>query len=103
MENFDDGREVRIDAAQARVTSRPGLAGDVGKRIHAKAVEPRGFNPPDAVLQEILRDDGIFRVHVRQRAENQPSVRLRRRLSGACGSASTSKGSLPMDSLRSMA
>src|SRR5712671_2311989 len=52
----------------------PELSPDVRKRVDAVAIQPRYFRPPDAVLQEILLDCRILRVHVRQNPE-EPAFR----------------------------
>ena len=52
----------------------PELPPDIGKRVDAVAVQPGYFRPPDAVLQKILLDQGILRVHVRQNPQ-EPAFR----------------------------
>src|SRR5579883_617274 len=69
MKDFADGGQVRINSAKSRVPSGPEAAIHAGECIQTKSVEPRTFRPPNAVLQQILRHNGVFRIEVRQNAE----------------------------------
>jgi len=73
MEHFADRRETGIDTMKAGGPAGPEFARDIGNSVHAKTIEARGLDPPDAVLQKVLLDDGIFRIEIRKDAE-KPTV-----------------------------
>src|SRR5260370_39533988 len=66
VKDFADRCQIRIDPARSRMPFCPEPPADVRKRIDAVAVQSGDFRPPDAVLQQILLDSWVFRVHVRQ-------------------------------------
>src|SRR5262249_25546235 len=73
MEDFAYGGKAWIDFAQRRVPLLPESARNVRESVDAVAIEAGYLRPPDAVLRQVLRDHGIFRVHVGQDSR-EPAV-----------------------------
>src|SRR5882762_5319680 len=96
MKHFANRSHIGIEPPQSRMPVGPELPSDIGKRVDAVAVQPGYFRPPDAILQKILFDQGVLRVHVRQNPEEPAFREISFMRMEACGSTSDSNGSFPM-------
>src|SRR5271165_6547822 len=84
MIDLANGGQVGIDAVQAPIPIGPEAFWHIRKSIHAQTIEAGRLAPPNRILQKILRNRGIFRIQVRQYAEEpaigETAVERRRRV-----------------------
>src|SRR5882762_1658949 len=74
MKHLANSSQPGIEPMQSSMPVCPELPRHVGKRVDTVAVQPGYLRPPDAVLQKVLLDHRVFRVHVRQNPE-KPAFR----------------------------
>src|ERR1700676_1280398 len=81
MKYLSKGGEIGINSAQSGMPAGPELPRNIRESVDTQAVQPARLRPPDAVLQKILRDQRIFRIHVRQNSREPSGGEIARKAS----------------------